>query len=92
MPSKLPDELRRRPVQVKLPPALIARCEERAKLLGITKTEFHERALEAALGAPAAAGGVRAADRVSAGAAPPVRPAAPLVGVDRTNAFRRITR
>lgn len=89
MPSKLPDELRRRPVQVKLPPALIARCEERAKLLGITKTEFHERALEAALGASAAAGGARAPDRVSAS---PVRPAAPLVGVDRTNAFRRITR
>lgn len=86
MPSKLPDELRRRAVQVKLPPALIARMEERCGRSGMSKTEFVERALEAALGSSAGRGGVRAAVPSTGASVAATRAVDP--GVARADAFR----
>lgn len=79
MPARLPDGERRLARTFKLPPALIARYEERAKTLGMDRTAFVEAALEAALGArqPSVPG-------VSAPS-----PRAPLPGaVDRADLFR----
>lgn len=99
MPGKLPDAQRRRQQTLKLRPDLIGRWEAAAKRLGVTKTAFAERALEAALGdgAMAAARGqqqaavVAAADcaRVLVGDAPAVsaRSRAPAPA-DRAAAFR----
>lgn len=50
MPAKLSDAERRRQQTLKLRPDLIGRWEAAAKRLGMTKTAFAERALEAALG------------------------------------------
>lgn len=65
----------------KFPPELIERYEARAAKLGITRTQFIERAIEAALG--------------GASASPVLRPAAPREvkpmvdpGVARAAAFR----
>lgn len=67
----------------KFPPDLIARYEARAAKLGVTKTLFIERAIEAALGG---------AERPVAAPAPvqPAKPADP--GVARAAAFRAIHR
>lgn len=86
MPAK--QEITRKPVTLKLPPDLIERVAVRAKRLGMTKTAFHERALEAALG-----GAGPKAPRVAAGrpvADPPAPPRAPVLdpAVDRAAAFR----
>jgi hypothetical protein len=70
------------PRTYKFPPALIARYEARAAHLGVTKTQFIERAIEAALGSSGRAVGPRAVPRE--------RPVAPAVdpGVARAAAFR----
>lgn len=71
----------------KLPPDLIKRLEERCAALGIDRTAFVERALEAALGAAGAPRGGQGtvAPRRPAGAVP-----APAVDpvLDRAAAFR----
>jgi hypothetical protein len=71
----------------RLPPELIVRLEERAARLGMDRTAFVERALEAALGGSTPAG-VRQAGGAETRA--PASPRAPVdPGVARAEAFRR---
>lgn len=76
----------RRPQTYRLPPELLERLESRARALGCSKTAFVQRALEAALGAPAVRAPV-GAPVVSAESLVPVVAAVPVLS--RTEAFRR---
>lgn len=70
----------------RLPPELIERYESRAKKLGMDRTMFVIRALEAALGGAAVVDGPRsAAGRADVSAA---SPRAPESGLSRADAFR----
>lgn len=81
-------EVRRRAVAVRLPSALVEAWGVRALELGVSKTAFVERLLEAALGVGESdkQGDVRGA--VVARAPAPQGPALPRVPVDRAAAFR----
>lgn len=71
----------------KLPPALIARMEERCRKLGMERTAFVERAIEAALGGSTSA----ASARLEAGHRAPASPPAPAPdpGALRAEQFRQ---
>lgn len=73
----------------KLPPALVAAVEARAAVLGMSRTAFVQRALEAALGAQTGSGAPRvlSSSRTPAGA--PVEPRALAPGELRAQQFRR---
>lgn len=78
----------------KFPPDLIERYEAQAAKLGMNRTAFVERAIEAALGGPVADEGpvVAAARAVGGAEAAPTAPRPSAVPVNRADAFRAARR